>query len=315
MTKNQRAELMKLADELEERAKNSTDHVALALQESAESLRALVMTFDDDDREEIENLLSAAKMLEEYARDIFGPPDAEGKEHFGYAAMIGTADAIREYLGVPKEAAAGGEPGKYHISPEETATAEYVFRSELYTRPIPRMEELFGNGTRDALAWLFFEALTIISTHPAYSHMTPEECYYDLLKKVAERVTKNAVTAAGGEVVVAAFPDPSKVPDIVKTGFAGVLPTGQIVDRRMYGDAIPIPGNTLLGIPGPLPVSVPACRKCRVEMVRGEALQNTAAYSDEGTGSMSGPAELVDVWKCPECGKSITAEKPENAEA
>lgn len=278
MTKNQRAELMKLADEIEKRGDNidASTSTTRAFEQSAYELRKLVGTFDDDD--EAANLLRSATMLEEYAPELFGPPE-NGQEHFGHAMMIGVAESIRDYLGEPKEPSTEQADEEPELSPEESAAAverlknEYILRSNLYTRPIPRMEELFGNGTRDALAWLFFEALTIISTHPAYSHMTPEECYYDLLKKVAERITKSAVTAAGGEVVVAAFPDPSKVPDIVKTGFAGVLPTGQIVDRRMYGDAIPIPGNTSLGIPGPLPVSVP------------------------------------------ECGKSITVEKPENAEA
>lgn len=38
---------------------------------------------------------------------------------------------------------------------------------------------------------------------------------------------------------------------LIKSGFAGVLPTGGIVDRRKHPEAIPIQKNTLLGVPEP----------------------------------------------------------------
>jgi hypothetical protein len=39
--------------------------------------------------------------------------------------------------------------------------------------------------------------------------------------------------------------------DLNKTGFAGILPNGNIVDRRVYPNAIPIQENSLLGVPKP----------------------------------------------------------------
>ncbi|HEY1201092.1 MAG TPA: hypothetical protein VGE79_08935 [Niastella sp.] len=35
------------------------------------------------------------------------------------------------------------------------------------------------------------------------------------------------------------------------SGYAGVLPTGKIVDRLIYPEAMPLPENKLLGIPAP----------------------------------------------------------------
>lgn len=34
-------------------------------------------------------------------------------------------------------------------------------------------------------------------------------------------------------------------------GYAGILPTGQMVDRREYPNALPLPYNPTLGIPHP----------------------------------------------------------------
>lgn len=42
--------------------------------------------------------------------------------------------------------------------------------------------------------------------------------------------------------------------ELIKSGFAGILPTGLIVDRRTHPDAIPIAENALLGTPPPKPV-------------------------------------------------------------
>jgi hypothetical protein len=42
-----------------------------------------------------------------------------------------------------------------------------------------------------------------------------------------------------------------KIQEIVKSGFAGVLPNGNIVDRREFPTAIPIQRNSLLGVPEP----------------------------------------------------------------
>lgn len=37
--------------------------------------------------------------------------------------------------------------------------------------------------------------------------------------------------------------------EINKSGYAGMLPNGNIVDRRKYSEAIPVQENKLLGIP------------------------------------------------------------------
>ncbi len=43
----------------------------------------------------------------------------------------------------------------------------------------------------------------------------------------------------------------SQILDTIKSGFAGVLPTGRIVDRRAHPEAMPIQKNELLGVPEP----------------------------------------------------------------
>jgi hypothetical protein len=37
----------------------------------------------------------------------------------------------------------------------------------------------------------------------------------------------------------------------IKSGYSGVLPTGEVVDRRKRPEAMPVPRNTLLGAPTP----------------------------------------------------------------
>lgn len=39
-----------------------------------------------------------------------------------------------------------------------------------------------------------------------------------------------------------------------KEGYGGILPSGTIVDRREHPEALPIPKNSLMGIPDPQPV-------------------------------------------------------------
>lgn len=58
----------------------------------------------------------------------------------------------------------------------------------------------------------------------------------------------------------------------------------------------------------------PTCRRCNVQAVRGSALKNVLAGSSEwadgdmsgATLTLSGNADLIDCWKCPECGHSWT---------
>lgn len=39
--------------------------------------------------------------------------------------------------------------------------------------------------------------------------------------------------------------------NIIKSGYAGVMPNGNIVDRRKYPEAIPIPENPMFNTPEP----------------------------------------------------------------
>ncbi len=45
-----------------------------------------------------------------------------------------------------------------------------------------------------------------------------------------------------------------KTQQIIKSGYAGTLPNGNIVDRRTHPNAIPAQENSLLGIPKPVSV-------------------------------------------------------------
>ncbi len=42
-----------------------------------------------------------------------------------------------------------------------------------------------------------------------------------------------------------------KMNALIKSGYAGVLSNGNIVDRREYPEAIPVQKNSLLGVPEP----------------------------------------------------------------
>lgn len=55
-------------------------------------------------------------------------------------------------------------------------------------------------------------------------------------------------------------------------------------------------------------VRTPLCKKCNVPMKEGEALQNQLVGGDfrGATLSHTGPAQMVKVWKCPDCGHSFT---------
>ena len=43
----------------------------------------------------------------------------------------------------------------------------------------------------------------------------------------------------------------NKTMEVIKSGFAGVLSNGNIVDRREYPDAMPIPANPMFNTPEP----------------------------------------------------------------
>lgn len=45
-----------------------------------------------------------------------------------------------------------------------------------------------------------------------------------------------------------------KIHEINQSGYAGVLPNGNIVDRREHPEAIPVQKNSLFNIPEPKPL-------------------------------------------------------------
>ena len=47
-----------------------------------------------------------------------------------------------------------------------------------------------------------------------------------------------------------------KIHEINQSGYAGVLPTGGIVDRREFPEAIPVQKNSLFGIPEPKKIQI-----------------------------------------------------------
>lgn len=60
-------------------------------------------------------------------------------------------------------------------------------------------------------------------------------------------------------------------------------------------------------------MTAPKCHKCNVVMERGHAIRETftgvpdfPGCSEVVTVSPGGPGKLVDCWKCPKCGHSIS---------
>lgn len=62
-----------------------------------------------------------------------------------------------------------------------------------------------------------------------------------------------------------------KILDIIKSGYAGVLQNGNIVDRREHPEATPVQANTLLGVPGPKEVGQRCLSDKRLAELRWEA--------------------------------------------
>jgi hypothetical protein len=55
-------------------------------------------------------------------------------------------------------------------------------------------------------------------------------------------------------------------------------------------------------------VRTPLCNKCDTPMKEGQALQNQLVGGTHrgATLNRTGPAQMVKVWKCPDCGHSVT---------
>ncbi len=41
------------------------------------------------------------------------------------------------------------------------------------------------------------------------------------------------------------------IPELIRSGYAGVLPNGNIVDRREHPNAVPMAANSMMGVPEP----------------------------------------------------------------
>lgn len=65
-----------------------------------------------------------------------------------------------------------------------------------------------------------------------------------------------------------------KVIELSKTGYAGVNKQGQIVDRREFPNAVPMPANTMFGVPAPLFVSENPLTKCHADLQAEKRTQN-----------------------------------------
>ncbi len=79
----------------------------------------------------------------------------------------------------------------------------------------------------------------------------------DSIESMAVKTGKKARTRDGGGSSPSAGSDAcklealKKIQEIVASGWAGVMPNGNIVDRRVEPTAIPIQKNTLLNVPEP----------------------------------------------------------------
>jgi hypothetical protein len=63
-------------------------------------------------------------------------------------------------------------------------------------------------------------------------------------------------------------------------------------------------------------VNVPHCKKCKCKMKIGIAIENTwggvpdfIGSTEVVTMSPAGSGKVIECWKCPSCGKSITIKK------
>lgn len=86
--------------------------------------------------------------------------------------------------------------------------------------------------------------------------------------------------------------DMIKIMEINDSGYAGVLPNGNIVDRREHPKAMPVQENKMMGIPKPLPVT------------REEAY----SYCPACNGSGEGPADGTSCSRCKGCGEVLNSQ-------
>lgn len=66
----------------------------------------------------------------------------------------------------------------------------------------------------------------------------------DRVVPVGEKGTRQPAEIPGADVLL-------KTKELIRSGYAGVLPNGNIVDRREHPDAVPVQKNALFGTPAP----------------------------------------------------------------
>ncbi|HEX8747414.1 MAG TPA: hypothetical protein VF717_09445 [Pyrinomonadaceae bacterium] len=89
--------------------------------------------------------------------------------------------------------------------------------------------------------------------------------------------------------------------DLIKSGYAGTLPNGNIVDRREFPEAVPVAKNSLFGAPEPLPIK---CSPEDCKHLNFMAQVNVARIMDEGVAETE-PAShyFADITvSCDQCG-------------
>lgn len=84
-----------------------------------------------------------------------------------------------------------------------------------------------------------------------------------------------------------------KLVNVSKEGYAGILPNGNIVDRREHTEAKSIPKNTLFGIPEPKDIALGGLRKTHNTIMNGEneVLNQKGDVDPNATNETTQPAE------------------------
>ncbi len=90
---------------------------------------------------------------------------------------------------------------------------------------------------------------------------------------------------------------PRLVPDAFRfifDGFSGALPNGNVVDRRLFPEAVPAQANAFMGIPPPRATA--ACREC--------------PWVGEEDQVKRSPLDATDARSCPACGAADPTRDP-----
>jgi hypothetical protein len=74
-----------------------------------------------------------------------------------------------------------------------------------------------------------------------------------------------------------------EVSEINDSGYAGILSTGEIVDRRKHPEAIPIQENRMMGIPKPKPIDRDNLHKFTQKMITSTRRWISAKFPSNDT--------------------------------